>query len=169
MGWGGKKGGEGERAGIFLLGQLPGLFHQREGSPRRRATGFQELLAANPGPHGSVYPGTGEPINCSPEPARGARFSSTLQPRQQGWDSLPGAGRGTTAWARLSSPAGAWPPCSCALGKVSPSPHPQSWQSALLLPSALQGHAQSPHSIPGVAEGHQGTGVLRCHVSYSWT
>lgn len=34
--------------------------------------------------------------------------------------------------------------------------------------TALQGRAQSPHS-PGAAEGHQGTGVLGSHLSYSPT
>lgn len=48
----GKKGGEGERAGIFMLGKALGLFHQREGSPRRRAAGFHEPLTANPAPMG---------------------------------------------------------------------------------------------------------------------
>lgn len=77
-----------------MLGKPPGLFHQREGSPRRRAAGFHEPLAANPRPHGSVYPGTEEPINHSPELARRAWLFSPLQPQQRGWDSLPGQGGG---------------------------------------------------------------------------
>lgn len=119
---------------IFLLGKLLGFFHQWEGSPMCRAAGFHEPLAANPGPHGSVYPGMGEPINCSPESARRARLSSSLQPRRRGWDSLPGVGRGTTAWARLPSLAGAWPPPSWAVGKVSPSPELAVSPSAPIIP-----------------------------------
>lgn len=105
MGWGGKKGGEGEGAAIFLLGKLLGFFHQREVSPTRRAAGFHEPLAANPGPHGSVYPGMGEPINCSPELAHGARLSSTLQPRQWGWDNVPGVGRGDHCLGMAAKPS----------------------------------------------------------------
>jgi len=90
----GKKGAEGDGAGVFLLGKPLGLFHQREGSPRHRAAGFHEPLAANPGPHGAVYPGTGEPINHSPEMAGGGRLSSRLQHQQRGCDSLPRAGSG---------------------------------------------------------------------------
>lgn len=104
----GKKGGEGEGAGIFLLGKAPGLFHQREGSPRRRAAGFHEPLAANPGPRGSVYPGTGGPINCSPEPA---------------WlfcAATPAAGLGQPAGRGVGLPGLAT--ASRAAGKVSPSP-----------------------------------------------
>lgn len=152
-----------------MLGKPPGLFHQREGSPRRRAAGFHEPLAANPRPHGSVYPGTEEPMNHSPELARRAWLFSPLQPQQRGWDSLPGAGRGTATWAWLPSLAGAWPLPSGAVGKVSPSLCPQSQQQALLLPSALQCRAWSPHSILGAAQGHQGTGVLGSYLSYYQT
>lgn len=89
---GGKKEGEGKGTRI-LLGKPLGIFQQREGSPRCRAAGFHELLTANPGSHGSVYPGMGEPIDYSPAPT---------------WHSLPGAGRGTTVWAQLPSLSSAW-------------------------------------------------------------
>lgn len=80
----------------------------------------------------------------------------------------PARGReGDTIWARLPSPAGVWPPPSWAPVKVSPSLHSWSHQQALLLPSALSHHAQSPRSLPGVAEGHQCRGVLESHLGYS--
>lgn len=129
---------------FFLLGKPPRLLHQREGSSRHRVSGFHEPLTANPSPHGSVYPGTGEHINYSPELAHGAQVSSLLQPAQWGWDSLPGAGRrppsgpGCQAqpvrdhclawlWGRCPHPCipgdGSEPFCSHQLSRAMLSPH----------------------------------------------
>lgn len=149
---------------IFLPGKPPGLFHQREGSPRCRAAGFHEPLAANPGPHGSAYPGMGEPINCSPQPVCRAWLSSPPQPRRPGWDNLPGAGSGPPPGHGCQ----AQPVCGHhPAGLRGRCPRPWSQQLALLLPSALQGHAQSPCSIPGAAEGQRGMRVLGSYLSHS--